>query len=43
MKELEMLQKIVILDFLSYEIAFQVIKKKLKINHTHIHNGNIKW
>ena len=41
MKEPEMLQTIVIHHCLSYEIVFQVIqkKKKLKIDHTHIHNG----
>ena len=34
-----MVQTIVIHYSLSYEIVFQIIKKKLKIDHTHIHNG----
>ena len=43
MKEPEMLQTIVIHHCLSYEIVFQVIQKKLKIDHTHIHNGGKMW
>ena len=43
MKEPEMLPNIVIHQCLSYEIVFQVIQKKKKINHTHIHNGNKMW
>ena len=42
MKEPEMLQTIVTHHCLSYEIVFQVIKKKkkkIKIDLTHIHNG----
>ena len=38
-----MLQTIVIHHFLSYEIAFQVIQKKLKTDHTHIHKGGKMW
>ena len=38
-----MLQTIVINHFLYYEIVFQVILKKLKIDHTHIHNGSKMW
>ena len=44
MKKPEMLQMVVIYCFFSYEIVFQVIqKKKLKIDHTHIHNGCKIW
>ena len=39
MKEPEMLQIMVIHHCLSYEIVFQVIQKKTKIDHTHIHDG----
>ena len=39
MTEPEVLQTIVIHHCLSYEIFFQIIQKKLKIDHTHIHNG----
>ena len=38
MKEPEMLQTIVTHHCLSYEIAFHVVKRKLKIDHSHIHN-----
>ena len=43
MKEPEMLQTIVIHHCLPYEIVFQVIQKKLKIDHTHIYNGSKMW
>ena len=39
MTEPKMPQTIVIHHCLSYEIVFQIIQKKLKIDHTHIHNG----
>ena len=38
-----MLQAIVINHCLSYEIVFQVIQKKKKIDHTQIHNGAKMW
>ena len=38
-----MLQAIVINHCLSYEIVFQVIQKKKKNVHTHIHNGGKMW
>ena len=40
MKEPEILQTILIHHCLSYKIVFKVIQKKLKIDHTHIHNGS---
>ena len=43
MKELEMLQTIVLHHCLYYEIFFQVIQKKFKIDHTHIYNGSKMW
>ena len=41
MKEPEVPQAIVI-HCLSYEIVFQLIKK-IKIDHSHIHNGGKMW
>ena len=43
MREPEILQTIVIHHCLYSEIVFQVIEKKLKIDHTHIHNGGKMW
>ena len=43
MKEPEMLQTIVMHHCLSYEIVFQVIQKKLKIDHNHLYNGGKMW
>ena len=43
MKEPEVVKTIAIHHFLSYEIVFQLIQKKLKVDHTHIHNGSKIW
>ena len=42
MKDPEVPQAIVIHHCLSHEIVFQLIKK-VKIDHSHIHNGGKMW
>ena len=43
MKEPEMLQAIVIHHCLYYQIIFQIIQKKIKIHHIHIHSCGKVW